>query len=138
MNRGTALAVNYGLSTMGGAMRGTSVLARNARAPQKEPVPFQQLLPLKLKNSVSGKGDRTSNVACLQEMAVMFACLKQSEFDQALCSKEIAGFQSCFNTSQEQKKAKKELDRSDGLVLGADARFMGHKKINQLLRKFPQ
>nr|CAD7418738.1 unnamed protein product [Timema cristinae] len=119
-------------------MRGTSVLARNARAPQKEPVPFQQLLPLKLKNSVSGKGDRTSKVACLQEMAVMFACLKRSEFDQVLCSKEITSFQSCFNTSQEQKKAKKELDRSDGPLLGAEARSMGHKKINLVLRKFPQ
>ncbi|CAG2064577.1 unnamed protein product [Timema podura] len=128
--------VRYGQNR--GAMRGTGVLARNARAPQKEPVPFQQLLPLKLKNSVSGKGERTSNVACLQEMAVMFACLKRSEFDQALCSKEITSFQSCYNTSQEQKKAKKELDRSDGPVLGAEARFMGHKKINQLLRKFPQ
>jgi hypothetical protein len=30
------------------------------RKPCREPVPFQEILPLKLKDSVSGKGDKTS------------------------------------------------------------------------------
>jgi hypothetical protein len=30
------------------------------RKPCKEPVPFQEILPLKLKDSVSGKGEKTS------------------------------------------------------------------------------
>ena len=30
------------------------------RRPTREPVPFQQILPLSLKNSVSGKGERSS------------------------------------------------------------------------------
>jgi len=33
-----------------------------ARVPQKEPVPFQEVLPLKLKKTVSGKGDKTSGL----------------------------------------------------------------------------
>jgi hypothetical protein len=31
-----------------------------ARAPAREPFPFQELLPLKLKNSVSGKGEHST------------------------------------------------------------------------------
>ena len=30
------------------------------RRPCREPVPFQEILPLRLKDSVSGKGDKTS------------------------------------------------------------------------------
>ena len=30
------------------------------RRPGVEPVPFQEILPLSLKNSVSGKGDKTT------------------------------------------------------------------------------
>jgi hypothetical protein len=33
-----------------------------ARVPQKEPVPFQEILPLRLKKTVSGKGDKTSGL----------------------------------------------------------------------------
>jgi hypothetical protein len=33
-----------------------------ARIPQKEPVPFQEVLPLKLKKTVSGKGDKASGL----------------------------------------------------------------------------
>lgn len=33
-----------------------------ARLPQREPVPFQEVLPLRLKKAVSGKGDRTSGL----------------------------------------------------------------------------
>jgi hypothetical protein len=29
------------------------------------------------------------DVACLQEMAVMFACFKKHDFNEALCPKEI-------------------------------------------------
>ncbi len=88
------------------------------RKPCKEPVPFQEILPLKLKDSVSGKGEKTSgnqiwfkkknfyvfyslkkitDVACLQDMAVMLACFKKHDFNQALCSKEISSFQSCYS-----------------------------------------
>jgi hypothetical protein len=33
-----------------------------SRIPQKEPVPFKEILPLRLKATVSGKGDRTSGL----------------------------------------------------------------------------
>jgi len=33
--------------------------------------------------------------ACLQEMAVLFACMKTNDFNQSLCTKEIGTFQKC-------------------------------------------
>jgi hypothetical protein len=33
-----------------------------ARVPQKEPVPFQAVLPLRLKKTVSGKRDKTAGL----------------------------------------------------------------------------
>jgi len=54
-----------------------ALYAARGRAPQNEKdVPFQEILPLRLKNSVSGKADSGNDVACLQEMGVLFACLK--------------------------------------------------------------
>ncbi|KAJ9583387.1 hypothetical protein L9F63_022253, partial [Diploptera punctata] len=70
-----------------------------ARTPQKEPVPVQRSLPMKLKPTVSGKGNRTSDVSCLQEMAIMLACFKTNDFNQNLCSKEIDKFQNCYKKS---------------------------------------
>jgi len=44
-------------------MRLTSILFRNARQPQNEKkVPFKEILPLKLKSSVSGKNQRITGI----------------------------------------------------------------------------
>jgi hypothetical protein len=37
-----------------------------------------------------------TDVACLHEMSVMFACFKNNDFNEALCSKEISSFQNCY------------------------------------------
>ncbi|XP_046979816.1 coiled-coil-helix-coiled-coil-helix domain-containing protein 1 [Schistocerca americana] len=113
----------------------TALFKGPGRRPQMEPVPFQEILPLKLKGSVSGKGDKTSKASCVQEMAVMLACLKQNEFDQAMCSSEIKIFQDCVKEYDEKKKLKDTQEKLGILTPGE--RNLSHKQINQLLRRFP-
>ncbi|XP_069680864.1 small ribosomal subunit protein mS37 [Periplaneta americana] len=116
-------------------MRLFSQLKIPARSPQKEPVPFQEILPLRLKKSVSGKGDKTSDVACLYEMSLMFACFKNNDFNQALCSKEISNFQGCYKDYMDKKRIKKDREQKGILVPGE--KKLSHKQLNVLLSKHP-
>lgn len=106
-----------------------------ARGNATEPVPFQEILPLRLKSRVSGKGDSTNDVCCIYEMSVMFACFKEHEFDQSLCSKEIENFQNCYHSHLSKKQAKKERDAKGFLEAGE--KQLSHKQINQILKMFP-
>ncbi|XP_028171433.1 uncharacterized protein LOC135079731 [Ostrinia nubilalis] len=121
-------------------MRLTQVLSSapnrtNARRPQVEPVPFKMLLPLELRKFVSGKGDRSKEAACMQEMAVLFACFKKSEFNQQECLKEVSAFQTCYNDYNERLKLQREQGRKGILVPGE--KTLTHRQMNQLLRQFP-
>ncbi|KAL0820239.1 hypothetical protein ABMA28_006159 [Loxostege sticticalis] len=121
-------------------MRLTQVLTSapnraNKRRPQREPVPFQMLLPLELRKFVSGKGDKLKEAACMQEMAVMFACFKKSEFDQQQCLKEVSAFQTCYNDYNERMKLQREQGRKGILVPGE--KNLTHRQLNQLLKQFP-
>lgn len=100
-----------------------------------EPVPFQMLLPLKLKKTVSGKNDRQREAACMQEMAVMFACFKKSEFDQQQCLKEVAAFQGCYKEYKEKASSLRQQERQGILVPGE--KKLTHRQMNQLLKAFP-
>lgn len=100
-----------------------------------EPVPFQEILPLKLKSRVSGKGDNTSNVSCVYEMSVMFACFKENEFNQSLCSKEIDTFKKCYNTHITNTKNRKEKE-TKGVLTPGDKQ-LSHKQLNKILKMFP-
>lgn len=106
-----------------------------ARLPQTEPVPFQEILPLRLKKTVSGKGDKTSDVACLYEMSIMFACFKNNDFNQALCSKEISTFQRCYKDYMNKKYKRKDQEQKGILIPGE--KKLTSKQVNVLLRKFP-
>lgn len=114
-------------------MRVTPVLA--ARLPGREPVPFQERLPLRLKDRVSGKADNIKEVSCLYEMSLLLACFKQNEFNQALCSKEIESFQKCYKETTARKLERKEKE-AKGILTPGD-RKMSAKQINQLLKSFP-
>lgn len=116
-------------------MRLAAILSIPARFNQKEPVPFQELLPLKLKGQVSGKGEKSSDVVCLHEMSVLFACLKKNDFNQSMCSKEIGSFQKCYTTSLSKKQTKKEHESKGILTPGQ--KNLTHKQVNQLLKRFP-
>ncbi|XP_056631915.1 coiled-coil-helix-coiled-coil-helix domain-containing protein 1 [Diorhabda sublineata] len=106
-----------------------------ARPIPKEPVPFKELLPLKLKGAVSGKGGKSSDVCCIYEMSIMFACFKENEFNQAVCSKEIESFKKCYKNHLDAKKLKEEKEAKGVLTPGE--KKMSHKQLNALLRKFP-
>ncbi|XP_026743352.1 uncharacterized protein LOC113505035 [Trichoplusia ni] len=108
---------------------------KSARAPQREPVPFKMLLPLELKKTVSGKGDKLKEAACMQEMAVMFACFKKSEFDQQQCLKEVAAFKGCYKEYSERMSSQRELGKKGILVPGE--KKLTHRQLNQLLKSFP-
>lgn len=106
-----------------------------ARGNPKEPVPFQEILPLKLKNRVSGKGDNLSEVCCLHEMSVLFACFKTHDFAQSPCSKEMESFQKCYLAHLEKVRIRKEREAKGILTPGE--RKMSHKQVNLLLKNFP-
>lgn len=72
-------------------MRLFFALLKNARQPQNvNIVPFKAVLPMKLRNHVSGKSDRQKTAPCIQELTVLFAKLKEHEFNEELCVKETA------------------------------------------------
>ncbi|RZC32499.1 CHCH domain containing protein [Asbolus verrucosus] len=106
-----------------------------SRGNPKEPVPFQAILPLQLKRKVSGKGDKTSDVCCIYEMSVLFACFKSNDFNQAPCAKEMEAFQKCYINHLESVKKKKEREAKGILTPGE--KKLSHKQINILLEKFP-
>lgn len=109
--------------------------SKDARRPQREPVPFQMLLPLELKKTVSGKGDKSNDAACMQELAVMFACFKKADFDQQECMKEISSFQGCYKDYANKMSTQREQGRKGILVPGE--KKLTHKQMNQLLKSFP-
>lgn len=101
-----------------------------------EPVPFQEILPLRLKSRVSGKGDNQSDVCCIYEMSVMFACLKEHEFNQSLCGKEIEKFQKCYLEYSTKRRTRKEKEAKGSIIMGE--RDFSHKQLNRMLKNFPQ
>ncbi|XP_055595715.1 uncharacterized protein LOC129746191 [Uranotaenia lowii] len=115
-------------------MRTTASLLKQ-RIPQLEAtVPFQEILPLRLKNQVSGKTGKESDVACLQEMAILFSCLKTHEFDERLCPKEMTSFKRCYKVYIDKKASKKETASKGILVPGKD---LNCKQLNMFLKQFP-
>lgn len=106
------------------------------RIPQPpEQVPFQEILPLKLKSRISGKGEKTSDVACLHELSVLFACLKENEFNQALCSKEIGSVQTCYKNFLDHKRIKREEEQKG--IIATGQKNLSTKQVNKLLKKYP-
>lgn len=90
-----------------------------------------------------------SDVACLQEMTVLFSCLKNSEFNQTVCAKEISNFQGCytdyvvrilffaivfsFNARNFQNSKQADLKNSTASI---GSKNLTPKQVNALLKKF--
>ncbi|KAL1514250.1 hypothetical protein ABEB36_003537 [Hypothenemus hampei] len=108
----------------------------HARVMQKEPIPFQEILPLKLKATVSGKGTKTSSVCCIQEMSVLFACLSSNEYEQSPCQREIESFKKCYNDYTREKA--KKIDRDMKGILTPGEKNLTPKQLNLLLKSYPQ
>lgn len=116
-------------------MRLFTALLGNGRRPQTEPLPYKEIMPMKLRMCVSGKGDKFKNPACLFEMSIVFACLKQNDFSEGACSSEISSFKKCFVENETEKRVKKADSLKGQLTPGQHK--MGYKQINQILKKFP-
>ncbi len=58
---------------------------------------FKAVLPLVLKNTISGKGS-TAKVSykCIESMNNMINCLKLSDYNEANCASEVTLFLDCF------------------------------------------
>jgi len=110
---------------------------RDMRRYTKNPldVKFEELLPLKLKDKVSGKGDRSKERACVHEISIMFACLKKNEFDQTRCSDEITKFQTCATKNYADKFKRKQDMQEGNISTGKDN--LTPREINYLLKKYP-
>lgn len=109
--------------------------SKKARLPQNvNKVPFDQMLPLALRDRVSGKGARTSDVACVQEMTVLFACLKNNDFNEAPCAKEISNFDGCYKTFLDTNFEHKQERQKGGVSIGKD---LHSRELNVYLKKFP-
>uniref|UniRef100_A0A1B6CUY9 CHCH domain-containing protein n=1 Tax=Clastoptera arizonana TaxID=38151 RepID=A0A1B6CUY9_9HEMI len=115
-------------------MRITPAVLKRSWLPA-EKVEFQEILPLKLKTSVSGKGEKSNNVACIQEMTILFSCLKQNDFDQGKCNSEINNFQKCYSVFCKEKFERKELDKKG--LMSPGSKDLNHKQLSYLLKKFP-
>uniref|UniRef100_A0A1B0CFZ5 Uncharacterized protein n=1 Tax=Lutzomyia longipalpis TaxID=7200 RepID=A0A1B0CFZ5_LUTLO len=116
-------------------MRIPSIVLLQRTPPQNEnKVPFKDQLPLRLKNRVSGKGGSESDVACLHEMSVLFACMKGADFNESACSKEITSLKKCYKTFLDTKKQKKAEDKTGNVVVG---RNLNYKQLNKYLRSYP-
>lgn len=113
----------------------TTILCANGRRPQLESaVPFQEILPLRLKNRVSGKADSGSEVACLYEMSLVFACLKNHEFAEKYCEKEIGQFKQCYQSHIDQAYAAKTRGNL-GIITPGNK--LNSKQLNKYFRRFP-
>ncbi|XP_059618793.1 small ribosomal subunit protein mS37 [Phlebotomus argentipes] len=117
-------------------MRIPSVALLN-RVPQQNEgkVPFKEMMPMRLRDSVSGKGGQDSNVACLHEMSVVFACLKGADFNESACAREIGSLKKCYKVFLETKAKNKAEDKAGTVVTG---RNLNYKQLNKYLRLFPQ
>lgn len=108
---------------------------KGARAPQTEPIPFQEILPLKLKNKVSGKGDKNKSVSCLHEMSILFACFKDNDFSQTICANEIANFQKCHKAALDKKYLEKEQELKG--IMKPGQKDLSHRQVNRILKGYP-
>jgi len=103
-------------------------------------VPWKRAVPIALHNEVSGKGNKSQDVICLEEIALMFTCLKNNDFKDSICLEEMKKYHNCvFN----HMAAKEELKRQ--IVAGkltpnkrGEPAKLNHRQLNMLLKKYPQ
>lgn len=117
----------------------------NARCPDKNFVKFTNYkMNLKnqriehipaLRNRIAETRDKVgSDTSCLQEMNRVMDCFKQQDFNESKCAKEILSFNICVEKAKVTVEAMKKAS-SEELGTGGP---VGSKKINKLLRMYPQ
>ncbi|CAN7951790.1 unnamed protein product [Ixodes pacificus] len=118
-------------------MRSTDSLQGNGRWPAKPPIKFRELLPMELKDKVSGKKGKSSDVACLPEMMTLFACLSEKNYDSNNCPQEASAFQSCYDRHLLKNAEYRQTGSLGILTPGLKASQLTSQQANTLLRKYP-
>ncbi|XP_012537631.1 coiled-coil-helix-coiled-coil-helix domain-containing protein 1 [Monomorium pharaonis] len=118
-------------------MRLTSILCRNARQPQNEKkVPFKALLPLKLRDFVSGKNQMTTESrGCLYEMTLLLSCLEENEFEDKRCVPQLNALNQCFKVYSDNMQRARSI--KEQTVPVPNSKNLTHKQITYLLRRYP-
>lgn len=97
-----------------------ALLRKTARQPQDvNNVPFKAVLPMKLRNRVSGKSDRQKAAPCIHELTMLFAKLKEHEFNDELCAKETAILRAANREYLTTRYVTKMCSECDSLILQA-------------------
>lgn len=105
------------------------------RGPQNlKKVQFKALLPMRIRNMVSGKSDRTAEVPCLQELSVLFASLKNNEFNESFCTKEIEKVRQAHVVHLNKKFADRQTYTRGVVSTGRDLTF---RQLNKYLKGYP-
>lgn len=84
--------------------------------------------------SVSGKVDSQKQVSCLHEMSVLFAALKDSDFNEKSCAKEYDAVNKAHIEAM--NKAREEKLKNAGQI-STTGRLLNSKQLNKYLKKFP-
>ena len=118
-------------------MRLTAVYFKNhARVPQNEKkVPYKEVFPLKLQNKYVGASKNVKEKNCLYEMSLLFACLKDNNFENKLCDSQIEKFQNCVTNFEKHRKHQKQLQQIG--VPTPDTVNFTDPQLTYLLRKYP-
>jgi len=106
-----------------------------ARQPQNiKAVPFQAVLPIKIRNHVSGKSDKQKLAPCIQELTVLFAKLKEHDMNDELCAKETAILREANREYLTNRRITKKTRNEGILTPGKDLHY---KQLNKYLKMFP-
>lgn len=84
---------------------------------------------------MSGKVDsQKQTVACLHEMSVVFAAMKDNDFNEKSCAKEIENLKKAHVEALNQ--AREEKLKNAGVVTTVGNQLTS-KQLNKYLRRFP-
>ncbi|XP_022672760.1 uncharacterized protein LOC111269140 [Varroa jacobsoni] len=109
----------------------------SCRNPVVRKIPFREMLPMQLKDKVSGKKENSKGVACLPEMFTLFTCLSKTDFDTLKCPNEVKAFQLCYKNHTANVAEYKAKGSLGILVPDQKLNDMTSQQINTLLKKYP-
>lgn len=76
----------------------------------------------------------TTNNLFLYFLGVLFACLKDNEFAEKFCSKEIQRFQNCYKFYLDKKTEAKKTTNQGIVTPGTN---LNYKQLNKYMRRYP-
>ena len=69
---------------------------RHPLDPESIKLPSKERTPLKCRNFVQDSKSQETDVVCIREMLLLFACMKNTDFNEKECPDELASFQRCY------------------------------------------